>query len=50
MGTRLTDEQIFFRIKYGRVNRMAAFGGAFTDDQIRQLIVFIRGLRPDVEP
>jgi hypothetical protein len=29
---------------------MAAFGGAFTDDQIREIVVFIRGLRPDVDP
>ncbi len=50
MGTQLTDEQIAFRIKNGKPGRMAAFGGAFTDDQIRELVVFIRGLRPDVDP
>jgi mono/diheme cytochrome c family protein len=50
MGTELTDEQIFNRIKNGKPGRMAAFGGAFTDDQIRQIVTFIRALRPDVEP
>jgi mono/diheme cytochrome c family protein len=50
MGTQLTDEQIFNRIRNGKPGRMAAFGGAFTDDQIREIVVFIRGLRPDVDP
>src|SRR3954468_12308052 len=50
MGTQLTDEQIFDRIKNGKPGRMAAFGGNFTDDQIRQLVSFIRALRPDVDP
>ena len=50
MGTQLTDEQVFNRIKNGKPGRMAAFGGNFTDDQIRQIVVFIRGLRPDVDP
>ena len=50
MGTQLTDQQIFDRIKNGKPGRMAAFGGSFTDDQIRQIVVFIRGLRPDVDP
>ena len=50
MGTELTDEQIFNRIKNGKPGRMAAFGGAFTDPQIREIVVFIRGLRPDVDP
>jgi mono/diheme cytochrome c family protein len=50
MGTELTDEQIFNRIKNGKPGRMAAFGGAFTDEQIRQIVTFIRALRPDVDP
>ena len=50
MGTQLTDEQIFNRIKNGKPGRMAAFGGNFTDDQIREIVVFIRALRPDVDP
>ena len=50
MGTQLTDEQIFNRIKNGKPGRMAAFGGNFTDDQIHQIVTFIRALRPDVDP
>jgi mono/diheme cytochrome c family protein len=46
MGTDKTDEQIFNRIKFGKPGRMAAFGGAFTDDQIRQIVVYIRNLKP----
>jgi mono/diheme cytochrome c family protein len=46
MGTEKTDEQIFERIKFGKPGRMAAFGGAFTDDQIRQIVVYIRHLKP----
>jgi len=49
MGSQLSDEQIFDRIKNGKPGRMAAFGGNFTDDQIHQLVAFIRALRPDVE-
>ena len=50
MATQLTDEQIFNRIKNGKAGRMAAFGGAFTDEQIRQIVAFIRALRADVDP
>jgi mono/diheme cytochrome c family protein len=50
MGSQLTDEQIFNQIKNGKPGRMAAFGGAFTDEQIQQIVVFIRALRPDVDP
>ncbi len=46
MGTDKTDEQIFERIKFGKPGRMAAFGGVFTDDQIRQIVVYIRDLKP----
>ncbi|HTS53375.1 MAG TPA: cytochrome c [Burkholderiales bacterium] len=46
MGTEKTDEQIFERIKFGKPGRMAAFGGAFTDDQIKQIVVYIRNLKP----
>jgi mono/diheme cytochrome c family protein len=50
MGSQLSDQQIFDRIKNGKPGRMAAFGGSFTDDQIREIVVFIRALRPDVDP
>ena len=46
MGSDKTDEQIFARIKFGKPGRMAAFGGAFTDDQIKQIVVYIRNLKP----
>jgi mono/diheme cytochrome c family protein len=45
-----SDEYLFNRIKNGKTGRMAAFGGAFTDDQIREIVKFIRSLRPDQEP
>ena len=50
MGSQMTDEQMFNRIKNGKPGRMAAFGGNFTDDQIREIVAFIRALRPDVDP
>ena len=46
MGSQLSDEQIFSRIKYGRPGRMAAFGGAFTDPQIWAIVAYIRSLEP----
>jgi len=46
MGSDKTDEQIFERIKFGKPGRMAAFGGVFTDDQIKQIVVYIRNLKP----
>ena len=50
MNSERTDEYIFNRIKNGMPGRMAAFGSAFTDDQIRQIVTFIRSLKPDEEP
>ena len=41
-----TDEELFNRIKFGKPGQMAAFGGAFTDDQIRQIVAYIRSLKP----
>jgi len=46
MGSEKTDEQLFERIKFGKPGRMAAFGGVFTDDQIKQIVVYIRNLKP----
>jgi mono/diheme cytochrome c family protein len=46
MDSALSDQQLFARIKFGKPGRMAAFGGAFTDDQIRELVVYIRALKP----
>ncbi len=49
MNSERTDEFIFNRIKNGMPGRMASFGTAFTDDQIRQIVKFIRSLKPDEE-
>jgi mono/diheme cytochrome c family protein len=46
MGTALTDQQVFDRIKSGKPGRMAAFGGAFTDDQIKTIVAYIRTIKP----
>lgn len=45
-----SDDYLFKRIKEGKPGRMAAFGGSFTDDQIHQMVVFIRALQPNVDP
>src|SRR6185295_15553960 len=50
MNSERSDEFIFNRIKNGMPGRMAAFGTAFTDDQIHDIIKFIRSLKPDEEP
>jgi cytochrome c553 len=45
-----SDEFLFKRIKDGKPGRMAAFGSVFSDEQIHQIVVFIRNLKPGVEP
>jgi mono/diheme cytochrome c family protein len=50
MGDSNTDEYLFNRIKNGKPGRMAAFGSIYNDDQIHQIVVFIRALRPDANP
>lgn len=46
MGTELTDEQIIARIRDGKVGGMPAFSGAFTDEQLRAIVSYIRSLKP----
>lgn len=46
MGTALTDEQLIARIRNGKVGGMPAFSGAFTDDQLRAIVSYIRNLKP----
>lgn len=46
MGSPLTDEELFSRIKFGKPGRMAGFGGTFSDDQIKLIVVYIRNLKP----
>lgn len=50
MDSPRTDQELFDRIKHGKPGRMAAFGTAFSDDQIREIVKFIRNLKPDQEP
>ena len=45
MGTELTDAQIVSRIRTGKAGQMPAF--AFTDDQLRAIVVYIRALKPE---
>jgi len=50
MNSERNDEFLFNRIKNGMPGRMAAFGSAFGDDQIHQIVKFIRNLKPGEEP
>lgn len=50
MNSERSDQFLFDRIKNGLPGRMAAFGSIFTDDQIHQIVKFIRSLKPDQEP
>lgn len=46
MGTTLSDAQIVYRIKRGRQGYMPAFEGNFSDEEIKGLVAYIRGLQP----
>jgi len=46
MGTTLSDAQIVYRIKKGRQGYMPGFEGSFTDEEIKGLVAYIRGLQP----
>jgi mono/diheme cytochrome c family protein len=50
MNSERTDEYLFNIIKNGKPGAMAAFSSAFTDDQIHQIVKFIRSLKPNEEP
>ena len=50
MNSQRSDEYLFNIIRNGKPGGMAAFSSAFSDDQIRQIVKFIRNLRPDEEP
>ena len=43
-GTDQTDAQIVNRIKTGKPGEMPAFGRAFSDEQIRAIVAYIRSL------
>jgi len=46
MGTTLTDQELISRIRNGRTGQMPSFSGAFTDDQLREIVAYIRALKP----
>ena len=50
MNSQRSDEFITNRIKHGMPGRMPAFGGTFSDEQIQQIVKFIRNLKPNEEP
>ncbi len=50
MDSERSDEYLFNRIKNGLPGRMAAFGSVYSDDQIHQIVKFIRNLKPGEEP
>lgn len=50
MNSERSDEFMFDRIKNGKPGRMAAFGSAFGDANIRQIVKFIRSLKESEEP
>lgn len=47
MDTRLTDDEIATRIKFGKQGRMPAFGTSFDDAQIQAIVRYIRELKPE---
>jgi mono/diheme cytochrome c family protein len=50
MNSERSDDYLFNRIKNGLPGRMAAFSSAFSDDNIHQIVKFIRNLKPGEEP
>jgi mono/diheme cytochrome c family protein len=49
MNSGRSDEYLFNIIRNGKPGGMAAFSSAFSDDQIRQIVKFIRKLKPEEE-
>lgn len=47
MGTTLTDTEIVNRIKNGKTGAMPGFGAAFTEDQLKAIVKYIRDLKPE---
>jgi mono/diheme cytochrome c family protein len=45
-GSKRTDEFIINRITHGKLGAMPAFGGALSEDQIKDLVAYIRSLEP----
>jgi mono/diheme cytochrome c family protein len=47
MGTTLTDAEIVSRIKNGKPGQMPAFASAFSDEDIKAIIRYIRELKEE---
>ena len=45
MGTTKTDSEIVSRIRNGKPGQMPAFGSMFSDDQMKAIVAYIRGLK-----
>ncbi len=45
-GTERSDEFIINRITNGKPGKMPAFGKAYSQDQIKQILAYIRSLKP----
>jgi len=45
-GSERSDEFIVNRIEHGVQGKMPAFGAAFTDEQVHQILAYIRSLEP----
>jgi cytochrome c5 len=46
MGTTLSDTEIIHRITVGKPGAMPAFGSAFSTEEMRAIVGYIRGLKP----
>jgi mono/diheme cytochrome c family protein len=46
MGTKLTDGEIVQRIRKGKQGFMPGYEGAFSEDELKGLVLYIRALRP----
>jgi len=46
MGSELSDNQIISRIRNGKTGQMPAYAGAFTDQEMRAIVAYIRSLKP----
>ncbi len=46
MGTPLTDAELVARIRTGKPGQMPAFGSAFSDEQMKAIVAYIRELKP----
>jgi mono/diheme cytochrome c family protein len=47
MNSESSDEALASRIRNGKTGQMPAFGSAFSEAQVRAIVAYIRGLRPE---